>query len=58
MVLCFQIQVTQLTRSHRIVLGIELIKALERLSALETNIKDTRDLDQDRMNEETDNGIF
>lgn len=57
-VLCFQIQVTQLTGSHGIVLGIELIETLEGLSTLQRNIKDTRDLDQERMNKETDNGIF
>lgn len=57
-VLCFQIQVTQLTGSHGIVLGIELIETLEGLSTLQRNIKDTRDLDQERMNEEIDNGVF
>lgn len=42
LVLCLEVQVTQLTGSHGIVLGIELIKALEGLSTLRRNIKNTR----------------
>lgn len=41
-VLCFQVQVTQLTGSHGIVLGIELIETLEGLSTLMRNVTDTR----------------
>lgn len=33
-VFCLQVQVTQLTGSHRVVLGIEFIKTLKGLSAL------------------------
>lgn len=35
-----QVQVTQLTGSHRVVLGIEFIKTLEGLSALQEGIKE------------------
>lgn len=44
MVLCFQVQVTQLTGSHWVVLGVEFIKALEGLSALQGNNKRHNDL--------------
>lgn len=43
-VLCLQIQVTQLTGSYGVVLGIELIEALEGLSSLQRNKKETRGL--------------
>lgn len=33
-VLCLEVQITQLAGSHRVVLGIELVEALEGLSAL------------------------
>lgn len=45
-VLCLEVQVTQLTGADGVVLGIEFIKTLEGLSALQrNNKKDNRDLD-------------
>lgn len=41
-VLCLHVQITQLTGSHRVVLGVELIETLEGLSALQRNNKETR----------------
>lgn len=48
-VFCLQVQVTQLTGSHGVVLGIEFIKTLEGLSALQVQIKenDRRDCKHD-----------
>lgn len=41
-VLCLHVQVTQLTGSHGIVFGVELIETLEGLSSLQGNNKETR----------------
>ena len=42
-VLCLQVQVTQLTGSHRVVLGVEFIKTLESLSTLQRDNAETRE---------------
>lgn len=41
-VLCLHVQVTQLTGSHWVVLGVEFIKTLEGLSSLQGNHHQTR----------------
>lgn len=41
MVLRLHVQVTQLTGSHGVVFGVELVKALEGLSALQRNSRET-----------------
>lgn len=44
-ILCLQVQVTQLTGSYWVVLGVELIETLEGLSTLQRKIQDDN-LDQ------------
>lgn len=39
-IFCLQVQVTQLTGSHGVVLGIEFVKTLEGLSTLQVQIKE------------------
>lgn len=51
-VLCLQVQVTQLTGSYGVVLGIELIKTLECLSTLQKKEeKKKQELGQGRLTE-------